>query len=50
MYKTTAILASLVGASAFAPSARVARSTGLKMAFENGECSITRFFALSALI
>ena len=35
MFRALAILASFVGASAFAPASRVARSSALKMTFEN---------------
>jgi hypothetical protein len=35
MFRALAILASFIGAAAFAPAARVARSSALKMAFEN---------------
>jgi hypothetical protein len=35
MFRALAILASFIGAAAFAPAARVARSSALKMGFEN---------------
>ena len=35
MFRALVVLASLIGAIAFAPAARVARSTGLKMSFED---------------
>ena len=35
MFRTIAILASIVGAAAFAPAARMARGTSLKMSFES---------------
>ena len=35
MFKAIILLASLIGASAFSPAGRVARSTSMKMSFEN---------------
>ena len=41
MFRTIAILASIVGAAAFAPAGRMARSSALKMDY-SGEAGVTQ--------
>ena len=41
MFRVVAILAAIVGAAAFAPVSRVARSSAIKMSYE-GEIGVTK--------